>query len=125
MIYFGKGFRSFYTIDIGSAGQRAAKLLAVKVGGSPKKSAAFAITAEVCVNICLAQVHLLQCSNHSQSLSSSILWVHAGFALSKSTHLHRAYLVTVCNQRLIAMCRDSIDGISCARTHAMLVVLSK
>jgi len=86
LICFGKEFRSFFTIDIGSAGQRAAKLLAVKVGGSPKKSAAFAITAEVCVNICLAQVQLLQCSNHSQSLTlqlsaevTSILWVH-GFS---------------------------------------------
>ena len=35
----GKRFRSFHTVDIGSLGQSAAKLLAVKVGGPPKKSA--------------------------------------------------------------------------------------
>ena len=50
MIYFGKGFRSFYTGNIGSVGQRAAKLLIVKVGGFKKKSAALAITAEVCAS---------------------------------------------------------------------------
>ena len=32
LIYFGKGIRSFHTSVIGSSGQRAAKLLAVKVG---------------------------------------------------------------------------------------------
>ena len=30
-LYFGKGFRSFYTGNIGSVGQKASKLLAVKL----------------------------------------------------------------------------------------------
>jgi len=34
-----KGFRSFNAKNLGSVGQRAAKLLAVKVGGLKKKSA--------------------------------------------------------------------------------------
>ena len=38
MLYFGKGLRSFHTGNIGSVGQRASKLLAVKVGGLKKKS---------------------------------------------------------------------------------------
>ena len=33
-----KGFRSFHAFDIKSVGQRAAKLLAVKVGGLKKNS---------------------------------------------------------------------------------------
>ena len=37
LIHFEKGFRSFHTFIIWSVGQRAAKLLAVKVGGPPKK----------------------------------------------------------------------------------------
>ena len=36
LIYFGKGFRSFHTVNMGSVGQRAVKLLAVKVGGQKK-----------------------------------------------------------------------------------------
>ena len=40
LIYFEEGFRSFHTFNIGSIGQRAAKLLAVKVGGLKKKFAA-------------------------------------------------------------------------------------
>ena len=39
MLYFGKRIRSFYARKIGSVGQRASKLLAVKVGGLKKKSA--------------------------------------------------------------------------------------
>ena len=38
---------TFHTVNIKSIGQRAAKLQAVKVGGSPKKSDALAITAKV------------------------------------------------------------------------------
>ena len=41
-------FRSFIAKSFGSVGQRAAKLLAVKVGLLKKKSAASAIPAEVC-----------------------------------------------------------------------------
>ena len=48
--YFGKGFRSFHTGNIGSVDQRAAKLLAVKVGVLKKKFAISAIPAEVCAN---------------------------------------------------------------------------
>ena len=40
--------RSFDAENIGSVGQRAAKLLAVKVGVLKKKSAALAIPAKVC-----------------------------------------------------------------------------
>ena len=40
LIYFKEGFRSFHPFDIGSVGQRAARLLAVKIGGLKKKSAA-------------------------------------------------------------------------------------
>ena len=50
MTYFEKRFRSYRKINTGSVGQRAVKLLAVKVGGPSKKSAASAITAEVCAN---------------------------------------------------------------------------
>ena len=39
LIFVGKGFRYFHTGNIGCVGQRAAKLLAVKVGGLKKKSA--------------------------------------------------------------------------------------
>ena len=50
MLYFGKGFRSFHTDNIGSVGQRTSKLLAVKVGVLKKKSAALAIPAELCAS---------------------------------------------------------------------------
>ena len=40
------GFRSFSIVNMGSVGQRASKLLAVKVGGLKKKSATLALTAE-------------------------------------------------------------------------------
>ena len=36
LIHFEEGFRSFHTSNIGSVGQMAAKLLAVKVGGLKK-----------------------------------------------------------------------------------------
>ena len=36
LIYFGKGFRSFHSVDIGSPDQRAVKSLTVKVGSSQK-----------------------------------------------------------------------------------------
>ena len=36
LIHFKEGYRSFHTSNIGSVGQRAAKLLAVKVGGLKK-----------------------------------------------------------------------------------------
>ena len=44
-------FRSFNAKNFGSVGQRAAKLLAVKVGLLKKKSAASAIPAEVCASV--------------------------------------------------------------------------
>ena len=59
---FWKRFKSFQTGNIGSVGQRAAKLLAVKFGGLEKKSATSAITAEFC-----ASAYGLG-SKHSQSL---------------------------------------------------------
>ena len=44
-------FRYFLTVNIGSVDQRAAKLLAVKVGFLKKKSAASAIKAKVCASV--------------------------------------------------------------------------
>ena len=49
-MHFGKGIRSFHARNIGSVGQRASKLLAFKVGGLKKKSAALVFTAEVCAS---------------------------------------------------------------------------
>ena len=37
-MYLLNGFRTFHTINMGSVGKRAAKLLAVNVGGLKKKS---------------------------------------------------------------------------------------
>ena len=51
VVYFSKGFRSFHTGNMGSVGQRAAKLPALKVGGLKKKSADSAITAEACASV--------------------------------------------------------------------------
>ena len=48
MKYFFKMFRTFFAINIESVGQRATKLLAVKVGVLWKKSAASAIPPKVC-----------------------------------------------------------------------------
>ena len=44
-------FRSFSAKNFGSVGQRAAKLLAVKVGVLKKKSAASAIPPKVCASV--------------------------------------------------------------------------
>ena len=46
----GKKSRSFNAKNFGSVGQRAAKLLAVKVGVLKKKSAASAIPPKVCAS---------------------------------------------------------------------------
>ena len=45
-----KGFRSFNAENLGFVDQRAAKLLAAKVGVLKKKSAASAIPAKACAN---------------------------------------------------------------------------
>ena len=45
---FFKRFRSFNAENLGSVDQRAAKLLAIKVGVLKKKSAASAIPPELC-----------------------------------------------------------------------------
>ena len=45
-----KGFRSFNAENLGSLGQMATKLPALKVGGLKKKSADSAITAKVCAS---------------------------------------------------------------------------
>ena len=47
---FFKRFRCLSAKNLGSVDQRAAKLLAVKVGVLKKKSAASAISAEVCAS---------------------------------------------------------------------------
>ena len=46
--YFEEGFRSFNTTNERSEGQRAAKLLAFKVGVLKKKSATSAIPPKLC-----------------------------------------------------------------------------
>ena len=48
LIYFLKKFRSLNAENLGSADQRATKLLAIKVGVLKKKSAASAIPPKVC-----------------------------------------------------------------------------
>ena len=57
LTFFKEGFRSFHTFNIGSVGQRATKLQAVKVGGLKKdneylkiinKFALLAISAKMC-----------------------------------------------------------------------------
>ena len=50
MTHFDKGFRYFNARNFKSDGQRATKLLAVKVGGLKKKSAAMAIPADLCAS---------------------------------------------------------------------------
>ena len=50
--HFEKRFRSFNAKNVGSVGQRVAKLLAVNVGVLKKKSAILAIPAEVCTSTC-------------------------------------------------------------------------
>ena len=50
MVNFSKGFRSLNVKLLGSVGQMAAKLLAVKVGALKKKSAASNFTAEECAS---------------------------------------------------------------------------
>ena len=116
-----KRFRILNAENLGSVGQRAAKLLAVKVGGLKKKSAGRPRPH----SNQSARVRFWSRSNHSQSLMASnfaTLWptdskflalknlnplktvlkfqeassvLKMGFALSKWPHLHRAYLVTV------------------------------
>ena len=46
-----KGFRSFDDKNLGSVGQRASKLLVVKVKALKKKSAPSAIPAELCASV--------------------------------------------------------------------------
>ena len=65
--YLFKGFRSFNTVNMGSVGQRASKLLAVKVGGLKKKSAIWPRP----LSNQSAQVRLRPGSNLSQSLTDS------------------------------------------------------
>ena len=47
MVYLSNGFRTFHNINMGYVGQRAAKLLAVKVGVL-KKSVASATPPKLC-----------------------------------------------------------------------------
>ena len=63
--YLFEGFRSFNIVNMGSVGQRASKLLAVKVGGLKKK---FAIWPRPLLNQS-ARVRLRLGSNLSQSLT--------------------------------------------------------
>ena len=115
MLYFKKAFRSFNTENLGSVGQRAAKLLAVKVGGLKKNSA----SQPQPQSVSLPGFEPRARSNHSQSLMAgnfAALWstdskflatkdlnllkkhtknqeassiLRVVFALSKWPHLHR------------------------------------
>ena len=67
MSYSKKGFRSLNTENLGSVGQRASKLPAVKVGGHKKKSA----TRPRPLSNQLARIRVVPGSNHSQSLKAS------------------------------------------------------
>ena len=128
-VYLFKKFRSFIAENLESVGQRASKLLAVKVGGLKKKSAMWPRP----LSNYLARVRVVPGSNHSQSLMArhfAALWLtdpkfsaikdlnpfkklwkvqdarsslRVEFALSKWPHFHRVYLVTVCKRSLIAV----------------------
>ena len=69
-MYLLKRFRSFNEKNLGSVDQRAAKLLAIKVGVLKKKSATSAIPSN-CMQARLAQVRFRARSNHSQSLMAN------------------------------------------------------
>ena len=95
-MYLFKRFRSFIAENLESVGQRASKLLAVKVGGLKKKSANqphFIFTA-------IKDINLSKKHTKSQE-AGSILKVF--FALSKGPHFHRADLVTVYKCMFIAL----------------------
>ena len=64
MLHFIKGFRSFNTENLGSVGQRALKLPAVKVEGHKKKPAD---QPQPLLNQS-AGIQVVPGSNHSQSL---------------------------------------------------------
>ena len=65
---YRKGFRSFHGVNTGAVGQRASKLLAVKVVGLKKKSTGLVITAKVCASTS-GQARARTELNHSQSLA--------------------------------------------------------
>ena len=67
MLHFKKGFRSFNTENLGSVGQRALKLPAVKVGGHKKKSA----NRPQPLSNQSARIRVVPGSNNSQSLMAS------------------------------------------------------
>ena len=71
--YLFKRFRSFNIVKMGSVGQRASKLLAVKVGGLKKKSAIWPRP----LSNQSAWIRVVPGSNHSQSLMAgnfAALW---------------------------------------------------
>ena len=73
LLYLFKGFRSFNIVNMGSVGQRASKLLAVKVGGLKKKSAIWPRP----LSNQSARIRVVPGSNHSQSLMAghfAALW---------------------------------------------------
>ena len=120
LIHFEKGFRSFHPVNIGSAGQRAAKLPAFKVGGFPKSLPLRPYQLKS-VQVHSAWVWIRPGSNHSQNLMDgnfAALWLTdskvsalkdlnpfqtvqkfqeassilmVDFAMSNRPHLHRAY----------------------------------
>ena len=130
LLCFLKRFRSFNAKNLGSAGQRAAKLLAVKVGGLKKKSASRPRPQSAS----LPGFDSRSRSNHSQSLMAgnfAALWptdfkflaikdqnrlkkysknqeaasiLRVIFAFSNWPHLHRAYVVGGCLFNIGTVC---------------------
>ena len=121
-MYFGKEFASFHTSKIELLGQRAARLLGVKVGALKKKSAALAIPAKVCAsalcqdssppriesfskfdsqNLCSPLTYILHVNGIERSKpllkvcqkAGNIL--RLGFALSKEPAFDRVYFVAI------------------------------
>ena len=91
MIHFEKRFRSLNARNFVYVGQRAAKLLAVKVGVLKKKSAISAIQAEVCASAFgpgLSTPRVKSFSKYvSQQLVSPLIYTPLIFSTSRSKPL--------------------------------------
>ena len=92
--------RSFQTVNLGSVGQTAAKLLAFKLGGLKKS-----LPLRHLLQAHVVRVRVVQGPNHSQSLTDiltyrpSITFMERSKPLLKvyqaGPYFHRAYLVTI------------------------------
>ena len=124
LAYIGKGIRSLYARNMGSVGQRAAKLPAIKVwewfGPGTTRARARAgrqtflwdlqlwrlVTLKPfdLQTIFLALKDLIPFSKYNKIQGSCSIY-RVGFALSKTPHLHRAYLVTVRKRKSMTVCK--------------------